>query len=292
MKNMLDKFITRLRDFTFGRPRIKVIEDKAITDFDVHPIFIVGTFRSGTTLVRFMLDSHSRICCPPESKYLESLASIYNTESRMRALERMGYDEDFIRSRLRRLSDEFFIGYMLSHDKKRWADKTPEYVRVLEFIEWLYGPHCKYILIYRNGLDTANSMNETYIQRLENGKDIRKAFEYWMHDTETIAGWSRTYPERCYTVKYEDLCTRTEPILRELFDFLGEDWEDDVLKWYKWGHDRGPEDIKARRQRRINISSGNYRKWPQELQEELKKRATPLHEMIGYDPDTLMPYKC
>lgn len=291
MNSNIDKILTRLRDMAFGRPRIKLIDERRVAEHDVEPIFIIGTFRSGTTLLRYILDSHSAICCPPESKFLEPLASLYTAESCMRALRYMGYDEGFVKRKVRELTDAFFLTYMLAHNKKRWADKTPEYVRVLDFIEWLYGPRCKYVLIYRNGLDTADSMNQTYIEKLDDQKNLTKTFEYWFQDTQIMARWERKYPARCYALKYEDLCTRTRPILKALFDFLGEDWEEGVLYWYRKGHDRGDEDIKARRQRDIHLSFGNYTHWPQELQERLKKKAASVHKMIGYDPETLMPVR-
>jgi len=40
------------------------------------PIFIVGCQRSGTTMLRLMLDSHSRISCGPETRFLEDLERI------------------------------------------------------------------------------------------------------------------------------------------------------------------------------------------------------------------------
>ena len=63
------------------------------------------------------------------------------------------------------------------------------------------------------------------------------------------------------------------------------------MRWYQKGHDRGAEDTKARRQRGFKLSFGNFRNWPEDLQERLKERAGPLHKMVGYDPETLMPSK-
>lgn len=289
MRKISEKALTRLRDMVFGRPRIKILNAKELIDVTVRPIFIIGTFRSGTTLLRFILDSHSHIACPPESKFLEPLARLYDSTSCMRALDFMGYEKEFIRNKIKDLSDSFFIPYMLARKKNRWADKTPEYVRILEFIEWLYGPHCKYILIYRNGLDVAGSMVNMPIERLGSNKNIDDALEYWAHDMEIMMPWKVKYPNRCFSLKYENLCADPKPLLLKLFDFLGEEWEEGVLKWYQKGHDRGDEDIKARRQRGIQISFGNFKKWPEELQEKLKNKSADLHKKLGYDSKTLQP---
>ena len=40
------------------------------------PIFLVGIYRSGTTLARYVLDSHSRITCPPETAFMAGLADL------------------------------------------------------------------------------------------------------------------------------------------------------------------------------------------------------------------------
>jgi hypothetical protein len=229
------------------------------------------------------------MCCPPETKFLLHLAALRGDEGSVRALKSMGFDETSQRRFIRDFSDRVFENYMKSKNKVRWADKTPEYVRILDFVEWLYGPNCKYVLIYRNGLDVAHSMNSTYISCLEPDKTINKAFEYWAHDTEILHSWETTHSDRCVSVKYENLSRTLESEMRRIFEFLGEEWEDEILKWYEHGHDMGDEDIKARRQRQLRLSFGHFSEWDPKLRNELIARSRELHEKIGYNPSTLQP---
>lgn len=286
-----DKLITRFRDLLFGRPRIKVINRSPQDSLCSKPIFIIGTFRSGTTLLRYIIDSHSNICCPAESKFLEPLSQLHDLKRCKRAFDFMGFDESYVKKEIKSLADNFFCTYMMAHNKTRWADKTPEYVRILDFIEWLYGPNCQYILIYRNGLDVANSMHETELERFGPDQSLDYAYRYWAHDTQIMADWEDRYPSRCFSLNYESLTSNLTEVLQSMFDFLEEPWDDQVLQWYSKGHDRGDEDIKARRQRGIKISFENFKSWPPETISKYKKSAAKLHKRVGYDPVTLLPSK-
>lgn len=44
------------------------------------PIFIVGCQRSGTTMLRLILDSHPRISCGPETRFLEDMERIVGAD--------------------------------------------------------------------------------------------------------------------------------------------------------------------------------------------------------------------
>ncbi len=289
MALLFDSFRTRLRDIMFGRPKIAVISEEQLNESAFPPIFLVGTFRSGTTLMRYFLDSHKHICCPPETKFLLPLARMFKDDNILQATESMGLDEFFLRNQCRSFANKFFDAYRVAKNKARWADKTPEYVRILDFIEELYGASCQYVILYRNGLDVAHSMNNTLIEPLEPDKTLEKAFEYWKQDTEIMHAWEQTHTERCFIIRYESLCHDLVSTLERLFQFLHEPWDEGVLHWYEKGHDRGCEDIKARRQRKIKISYGNFKDWDEAVIENFKNRSRELHEAIGYDPELLLP---
>lgn len=284
-----DTLRTRLRDIVFGRTRISVVSKDQLAISSSSPIFVIGTFRSGTTLLRYLLDSHSNICCPPETKFLVDLARLFQEKENRTAFDCMGFEDCFVLEQCQNFANNFYDAYRISTNKPRWADKTPEYVRILPFIEEMYGPDCQYVIIYRNGLDVAHSMYSTPIKPIEDGKTLEKAFVYWLHDTEIIKNWVDKHKKRCFVIHYEKLCHDLEFTLKGLFNFLNEPWENEVLQWYTKKHDRGAEDIKARRQRKINISHGNFNVWELSVAEDFKRRSKELHEAIGYDPETLLP---
>src|SRR5579875_3741254 len=97
---------------------------------DITPIFIVGCPRSGTTLLRRMIDSHPHLSCGPETGFLHDLerAERLNWER----LVRFGVGRREWRAR----AAEYFawphVQYMEAHGKRRWADKTPSYALLLD----------------------------------------------------------------------------------------------------------------------------------------------------------------
>ncbi|MBU1247877.1 MAG: sulfotransferase [Proteobacteria bacterium] len=289
MKLLPPKLRTRIRDIVFGRTRIAVIDRAEFGVAQVRPIFIIGCFRSGTTLLRYLMDSHSQLCCPPETKFLRHLDGLRQDPESLRALATMGFDQDYLRTRLRGLSDDFFLAYMAAKGKSRWADKTPEYVYHLEFIDWLYQGEVDYVLIHRNGLDVTHSMFNTRIIPLEGNKTLDTTFDYWFDNAAIMQDWQQNHPENCLTIRYEDLCLRTKPILASIFDFLSLPHEDVTSVWHQKEHDMGFEDNKARRQEKIRLSHGNFSAWLPEDIERLKERARDTHQQLGYDPQTLMP---
>lgn len=282
----IDTLRTRVRDMLFGRTKIKVINQSV--NEEVLPVFLIGTFRSGTTLFRYLLDSHSRLCCPPETKFLVHLAAMREAASTAEAFEHLGFDESFVRHQMRSFANGIYGTHLGAMNKEVLIDKTPEYVRILPFLDWLYEGKCKYVLIFRNGLDVAHSMYSTHIEPIEDGKTIDSAFEYWKTDTQIMLNWMNEHPDRCHKVVYNKLCDQTEETLRQVMAFSGLEFESGQLNWYDHEHSRGAEDIKARRQRKINKSVHNYREWPDSTVLDLKQRSAELHTAIGYDPDSLL----
>ena len=287
--NRLDTLRTRLRDILFGRPRFHILPAPDAADLDAQPVFIIGTFRSGTTLLRYLLDSHSRIGCPPETKFMVHLAAMYTKESTMNAFNSMGFDLNYVRRRMRAFATDFYSPYLAANKKSLIVDKTPDYVRILNFLDWLYEGQGRYIMIFRNGLDTAQSMNSINVEPLEPGKTLHSAFNYWYHDTELMCQWFERYPDRCHKIVYEQLCKDVRSQVSSLLAFIGEKWEEGILKWYDKHHDRGQEDIKARRLRKISKSVNNFSHWDPKTIEEFKAKASSLHAKIGYNPNTLNP---
>src|SRR5438477_10673197 len=94
------------------------------------PIFVGGAGRSGTTLLRVMLDAHPHICCGPELKVLPSIAEWYQTLTRNFAPVLQSYQigQADLRQRFREFIEGLVANFRRASGKPRWAEKTPHNV--------------------------------------------------------------------------------------------------------------------------------------------------------------------
>ena len=257
-----------------------------------NPIFIIGVHRSGTTLVRLILDSHSRIACPPESFFLLSVQHFLGNEKTTEGLRAMGFPREQVVERIREFTSQFFEEYVASRGKSRWADKTPAYINCLDLIDTLYGSSARYVLIFRHGLDSACSIAqipdieeaEPHISACE-GDRYAGAARYWAAQCRKLLKFQREHPAQCLSVFYEKLVQAPEEQARRLLDFLDEPWESDVLLFHKHPHDTwgGLEDIKALRSRGFEPNIGSYRTQPSEVIARMLEQAAPVLDELGYD---------
>ena len=251
------------------------------------PIFLIGVHRSGTTLLRLIIDSHSRIACPTESIFLLPLSSMWRDHKALDGLQAMGFTEEHVVRKLREFSSYYFNAYASSKGKLRWADKSPHYVDCLDFIERLYGPECQYVFIFRHGLDAACSIGEREIRQSDQHKqDCGDAYvgaaRYWATQCQKMIEFKKNYASRVYEIRYESLVTEPDAVGEKLFEFLDERWEPEVLEFYRRSHSThaGLEDPIASTSRGFKPSIGNYYRLPQAtIARMLDEAGATLHEL-------------
>lgn len=227
---------------------------------DDAPFFIVGSGRSGSTLLRLILSSHSRICIPPETWFLVPLLDKLRPDGALsaaqvdRAVEiiishyrwpDMGIDAADFRREAQALVDpdlravvELVYGHHLRRAAKpRWGDKTPPYIHALPALAELF-PEARFIHLVRDGRDVAKSFQATgwygrwlYDNCLEWRDAIRRADGYR----------STPLAQRLIDVRYEDLVVDTERTIRTVCDFLGEPFEAAMLERQSGAQARVPE---------------------------------------------------
>ncbi|HEY6932722.1 MAG TPA: sulfotransferase [Marmoricola sp.] len=271
-----------------GRSRVRVVP-AVEPNASEPPVFLVGAYRSGTTLVRFLMDSHPRIACPPETiimNYLDPLASAPRSLER---LEGLGFDRDHVLSATRRYVSYFYESYAASCGKPRWADKSPENVWHLEFLADLF-PDAQFVLIVRHVLDQVHShvmtphdlKSRLADYGLSEGDDIRVcAARYWRAAVRAQLTFRAAHPDACHLLRYEDLCAAPEARTREILDFLGERWDASVLEYYKKDHDFGKSDNKAKLSRGIALSTGGYGQWDRDVVERIQSIAAAELDQLG-----------
>jgi len=198
---------------------------------DYRPIFIIGCPRSGTTLLRLMLDSHPHISCGPESHFLVDLADIVIRHGAR--IERFGVDKEQWYEKTATFFHTFHLEYAQQRGKQRWAEKTPKYTRHLPLVNQLY-PDCQLIHMIRNGRDVVSS----YHKRWGYMSAVKTAAYRWREYITLARDFGKTLPkDRYYELRYEALVSDPEMVLRGTFEFLQEPWVPDVLNYEKAPHD-------------------------------------------------------
>ena len=194
------------------------------------PIFIVGCQRSGTTMLRLILDSHSRISCGPETRFLEDMERIVGSD--WKRLSQYGFPRE---EWLRRIAG-FFGGiqhdYAVSRGKQRWADKSPRYAMKLAFIMELF-PDAQVVHVIRDGRDVAVS----HRKRFGYWSCVKSAVKWPRYIAEARAAGRALPPGQYHELRYEDLVSDQEATLRSLLAFLGEEWEPEILDFERHSHD-------------------------------------------------------
>jgi len=223
--------------------------------------FIVGAPRSGTTMLRFMLDSHSALAIPPETGFAAQIATaepnskedFYNLVTTfppdapawgdfgVAAVEfwnELAGIHPFTPGEALRT---FYRLYAKAQGKTRYGDKTPIYCHHLKQIEQILPEAC-FIHIIRDGRDTALSLRTLWFAP---ARDMASLARYWVSLVRSAIEAGRTC--RAYKeVRYEDLVRDPEPQLQAICDFVGLDFEPEMLRYWE----RTPHRLKEHKARR------------------------------------------
>lgn len=226
------------------------MEGSSCADSTVAPFFIVGSGRSGSTLLRLMLASHSRIAIPSETWYLIALLEEFPFDRVLQENEtaaavammtnhftwpdiRLGAAEfrsraaNLSRVRLRDLVEIVYRWHMEVDGKSRWGDKTPAYIEIVPALAAMFGD-AKFIHLIRDGRDVAKSFQRQGWY----GPWMRGYVREWLRAVEFDRKLSKTLlNERILRVRYEDLVLHPEATLRRICAFIDEKFEDQMLLW-------------------------------------------------------------
>lgn len=233
------------------------------------PIVVGGCHRSGTTLVRRLLNAHSRIHCGPEVKFFRDFYADYPDDP-LRGIR-------FTSSARSILPEDELLGilgqaFVTVHEraatragKPRWADKAPENVLYLDDWQRLLGEEWLFLNVVRNPLDTVASIKEARFP-LTIPLDLNGRIEFYTRYLRAGLRFANAHPHRSFRVVYEDLCTNWEPALAALMNFLEETCESAQFAFNSSGHQQGLEDTKIATTSEIHADSVG--RWPDVLTPE------------------------
>ena len=189
------------------------------------PIFVIGSPRSGTTLLRLILDSHPHISCGEETHFLRDLEAVVGRNWDLVATYGLG--REWWIEHIRGLYEAFQAEVLARSGKLRWAEKDPTYTLHALFIEELF-PDALYIHLLRDGHDVVASFRDRWGYK----SAARAARSEWARYVTAARELGARLPaDRFLELRYEDLVADPEGQGRRLFAFLGEDWDPAVLEF-------------------------------------------------------------
>ena len=244
-------------------------------------IVVGGSGRSGTTLLRTILNRHPSIFCGDESTvFLSRISSARDIAARYH-LSTEDVADMFRASRSQVEFVDLFRQHCLSHSAKSvWAEKTPDNILRFDYVRRHF-PNALLVHVIRDGRDVVCSLRrQTWLKVPQDERTTLKAVEvaidYWSRRVE--AGLRFRNDPRYTELKYEDMIRQPEQTLRPLFAAAGVDWSPSVLI---------PPDGSDTTQPHENaINTNALEQWRRELSAEeialIERKAGPLLRMLGY----------
>lgn len=217
--------------------------------------FILGRPRSGTTLLRLLLDAHPNILIPPETRLILNLYEKYGKIKKWNPKKLLFFYNDLLKQdrfdtwpinkekllydllvykdeiSFQKLIKVVYSNYISFFDKEKiilLGDKTPNYSLNAKKIFKIF-PHAKYIELVRDYRSHILSMKNAKI-----GLPITSIIAYnWKYSVKTINNLQNRYPHQFLTVRYEDLVENPSSELKKICDFLELDYKPEMLEFYK-----------------------------------------------------------
>ena len=194
--------------------------------------------RSGSTLLRFLLDAHPELACPPETSLpalCGQLAVVWSLiEGAPLAAERDAAPPrvpDAAVAGIRRMLDEMTGSYLARRGKRLFCDKSLGSARVADLLTGIY-PGVRSVCLYRHPMDVIRSGLDACPWGLNGygfdqyivgspGNSVLALARYWLDNATLISKAEQAHPGRCHRVRYEDLVTDPEAVMREVYEFIG-----------------------------------------------------------------------
>ena len=278
------------------------------------PVFIVGCDRSGTTLLRLMLNQSPILHIPQESKFLVSLQKnqelygdftkpyqrwffirdLQTNQATIKTFTFPVFDltlEEAEATLVEAAPTDFFgaaaamfTASARKCNKQHWGDKTPHQIQHISFLAEAFSD-AKFIHIIRDGRDVAVSIRKAGWH----GGKILKIARYWKKQVE--AGRSAGVllgKSRYFEVYYEQLVMQPEKTLKDLCSWLEIEYTSQMMKYYLTADDKIPKEHSNLFELvKKPIDSSRAFGWKQILSNkeiaDFESETAELIELLGYE---------
>lgn len=221
------------------------------------PFFIVGASRSGTTMMRLLLNAHPHVGVPKELAYFERCAreghldnwaklnlssDTYRTFVRgflqrkklaLEGLDLTALENEIVTDGPQNLERPLRVtmdAWAAKEGKVTWGEKTPKNLFYVDLIHKIM-PDARFIYIVRDPRAVAYSMNR-FARFVDDS--VLNAFNWLQAATTGYDLLSRSIPEaQRLVLKYEELVSDVEATTRKICTFLGEPFDEQMLTFYQ-----------------------------------------------------------
>jgi protein-tyrosine sulfotransferase len=249
-------------------------------------IFVFGAPRSGTTLMKLILGAHPNLSSFGYETGLFMYRDIYGfTYEGFTATDianLINQSPDIVR-----FYDKFTQQITQQTGGQRFIEKTPQHVLRLKFL-LKHFPNAKFINMFRDGRDGYCSAR--HHQNVPQGKSIVRYASYWKKCVN--ARLRQGENDKIFDVKYEELTTNPEQVVRQIMNFLGEEYNARQIEPQYYSQNRITQDTRQEfRKLSKSIDQSSQERWKKELTEsdvqQFHKIAGRELQILGYMEDRL-----
>lgn len=276
------------------------------------PLFIVGMNRSGTKLLRDLLNQNPRISIPTvESYFIPYLISQFDDPPQLdrdrefqrfyKALTQTTFwsnmhsrgltlDKEYLEQQIadRTSWSEIFAAifkFYIPPEKNQdviWGDKTPQYLPRIKLLKKIY-PQAKFVHIIRHPGDYCISVKKAW------GKSIYRSASSWRSEIELARKTGKEFDNDYLEVLYEDLVKQPREVLTNICSFVGCDFTPEML------HLNTPSENLGDTTGQVKIVTTNTNKYLRQLSPKAAKRIEeivyPIAKDLGYNLKFAKNYK-
>lgn len=255
-------------------------------------VFLLGAFRGGTTLLRKVLDSHTRIVSPAETWFLLPLLNMwdghgsaphFNPRQAGVAIQQHLSQGEFVDA-CRAFAGSFYASALRKSGKDAsvFVDKTPLYLMLAGALPVVF-PSARFVVLGRDPRGIAWSRHTW--RHIESPKP-ESQFKGVANDVRTLAAFAKQHADRSLVVQYERVCMETSAAAEQLCEFLGVGHEPSMIEYGSSTHHEGYGDELTLKHARPHAES--VARWSDDLTIEQQAK---LIGMCGDEALRLLGYE-
>lgn len=226
------------------------------------PLFIIGMFRSGSTLIEQMLNTHPLVHAGGELGFLpravQGILAPY-------PYQMTGVDAHQLQS-IRQQYASHIQSIKVADGVRYFTDKRPDNYQLIGLIKRLF-PNAKIIHTMRDPVDNGLSIFQQQLdqQVAPYSSSLSDIGHYYSEYRRLMAEAKRQFPQDIFDLDYDELVQNSEPSLRSLLDFLELPWFGDCLNFHLQKSAVKTASLWQVRQPLNQASSGRWRAYAAQL---------------------------